>query len=149
MKKYVFLTLILLYSVIFKSLGTSDNSLEKPYKIVERKSPEKHFTVNKENLLQLFDLEPEKSIVEMELPYLNRTEKFELQKINLRGEESFTFTSDGHFFSTKLYNGVTYNINDLNNINMGTMTIYPNNVNINLQINGQEIRLEKEFDSKT
>jgi len=150
MKKILLLSIILLQSLIFKSLCATNNSLENPYKIVERKSPEKHFTVNKENLLKIFDLEPKNAIVEIEIPYLDMTEKFQLEKLDIRGEDNLgmTITTDGDYFTTKIYNGLTYNINDLNNINMGTMTIYPNNVYINLRVNGEEIRIEKDFNSK-
>ncbi len=150
MKKILLFSLILLNTLIFKSLGAINNSLGKPYKIVERKSPEKHFTVNKDNLMEIFSSEPKNAIVEMEIPYLNTTEKFELERLDIRGEDNLgmTYTTSGHFFTTKLYNGLSYNINDFNNINMGTMTIYPNNVYINLRVNGEEIKIEKEFNTK-
>jgi hypothetical protein len=54
MKKILLLSIILLHSLIFKSLSATNNSLENPYKILERKAPQKHFTFNKENLLEIF-----------------------------------------------------------------------------------------------
>jgi hypothetical protein len=147
MKKFLFFSLILLNSLISKSLGATNNSLEKTYKILERKAPEKHFTFNKENLLEIFDLEPSNTNVELEIPYFNKKEIFELERFDVYHRYSLTYTNEGQYFGTKKDNGVSYKINDLNGKNYGTLIIYNNEARLNLNYNGKNIKVNNLYNS--
>jgi len=143
MKKYILTSIILIYSVIFKSLATG----EKSYKILQREGPAKHFTLNKNNLKEIFDSEPTNVNVQLELPYFNKIENFELEKLQIYNPNSFTFTSDGHYFRTKMYDGLSYVIKDSDGTNHGVLNLYPDEARLNLTYEGKNIKIETDYDN--
>jgi hypothetical protein len=134
MKKYfIILSLIISNLIHFNTLANKPNKPSEPkssYKILSREGVKKHFALNKTFLKEIYNLKPNKSSIELEIPYYLKNEKFNIIK-----NESL---KDGQ---------LSYKINNLNNKNIGELNISEDNCKLSFNYGDKKINLESDLNS--
>jgi hypothetical protein len=132
MKKYFSIIAFIFYNLIsFNSLANKPIKLAEPkssYKILSKEGVKKHYTLNKTYIKEIFQLKPEKTNIQLELPYSKKIENFNIVKNNISN-------------SSKL----SYKINNLNNDNIGNLNITEDKCIISLNYKDKKINLESDL----
>lgn len=132
MKKYLSILVILISnSIYFNSLGKNPNKpteSKSVYKILSRGGEKNHFALNKTFLKEIYNLKPNKSTIELEVPYYLKNEKFNIVK-----NESLDETN------------LSYKIKNLNNKNIGELNISEDNCKISFNYGAKKINLESDL----